>query len=157
MVKAIEHRMRAGVIMTVVGATALVCIGFFWFFGGRLLYDDGIQFEPEQLLAESASSITIPGFESMTIEAGQTTVSTYLYNPESNTCYFEILIHLTETDETIYASKLVAPGQELYEIELTRELEEGDYRAIVEYRAYAAGTFTELNGANVPFDLHVIA
>ncbi len=104
--------------------------------------------------------ISIPGFDSATIDAGSETVSLYLYNPEANECYFVISIYLYEgqngEEELIYQSKLVSPGQELYEITLERALEAGTYQAYVNYATYTMdGEYTPLNGANVPFTLNV--
>ncbi|MCC8356543.1 MAG: hypothetical protein LJU34_01620 [Oscillospiraceae bacterium] len=127
------------------------------------------ELEPEQESPESedeeasdadVSYISIPGFESATIDADSETVSLYLYNPEGNECYFVISIYLYEgqdgAEELIYQSKLVSPGQELYEITLERALEAGAYQAYVNYATYTMdGEYTPLNGANVPFTLTV--
>lgn len=118
-----------------------------------------LELEPEQQapvtsMADTAM-ISIPGMESMTIPANTATVSTRLYNPEDNPCYFEISITLEDGTE-LYHSKLVSPGQELYEIELAQTLEAGTYSAILHYSTYSLedGT-TPMNGASVPFTLYV--
>ncbi len=108
----------------------------------------------DALEAAEGSNISIPGFESATIEARSEEVSLYLYNPESNECYFMISLYIYDEDgeeELIYQSKLVSPGQELYTITLERALEEGSYDAYISYSTYTMDDeHTPLNGANVP-------
>lgn len=155
--KNIDRKRKIGFGMILVGATAAICIILFWFFGTRMLRLNQVELEPEQIrVHEDVDSITIPGFEKMTIKAGETSVETYLYNPEGNDCYFEISIVLADTEEVLYQSKMVSPGQALYEIELTRALEAGEYDAIVRYKVYDLSDYSDKNGANVPFVLEVV-
>lgn len=156
------------------GVTLLLCLGFFLIFGNAfqntqaplpafLLSENepGLEqereFEKQQTFTQqnASESIAIPGFEKMKIPAGQTTVPAYLYNPENNKCYFEIALLLADSKEEIYKSKLVRPGQKLYEIELNRAMEKGDYDAVVHYSTYALADYADMNGANVPFTLSV--
>ncbi len=119
------------------------------------------ELEPEQerpeedtAVSEAAVSyISIPGFESATIEADSTTAALYLYNPAANECYFVISIYL-EDGTLLYQSKLVSPGQELYEIELEQALSAGTYSAYINYATYTMdGNYTPLNGATVPYTM----
>jgi hypothetical protein len=151
-------RKKAGIILVTIGITALLCIIFFLVFGSKLLLNPGKEFETIQTIGQKTmenESISIPGFESMTIPAGKTLVSANLYNPESNACYFEISIILKSTEEEIYKSKLISPGNHLYQIELSKPLQKGTYDAIVHYDTFTLDGQTPLNGANVPFKLIV--
>jgi hypothetical protein len=151
-------RKRIGIILIAVGVTALLCCGLFLLFGGKLLINPGQEIEPWQDPFEQISvneSISIPGFESMAIPAGKTTVPATFYNPEENKCYFEISIVLSDTKEEIYKSKLIEPGNRLYQITLNRALARGDYDAVIHYNAYTLTDQQDLNGANVPFTLVV--
>lgn len=153
----IRKKKLLGSILTAVGVTSLASLLFFLFFGFRFLVNQGLEFEPEQILnSQPASQIVIPGFTGMTIYENTTEVATHLYNPQDNACYFKIIITLAGTEEVLYESKLIAPGQDLYTIELTRELEAGEYDAIISYTTYAVSDYTEMNGAIVPFTLHVV-
>ena len=77
-------------------------------------------------------------------------MSVELMNPEENDVYFEISFYLPETDETIYTSKMIRPGQHLYEITLEKEMEAGEYPLIVRYATYSADeAMTPRNGAEV--------
>ena len=89
-----------------------------------------VEFEADQEKPEDEDTpsgvekgIQIPGYESITIPAGTTDVSVELMNPEDNKVYFEMSFHLPETDETIYTSKMIQPGQHLYEITLDKAME----------------------------------
>ncbi len=154
-----EKRKRLGLTLLLCGALLLLCLFLFLRFGYRLLQENvEVLFEPPQTttaVSDLQSSITIPGFTKMTFSSASPIVQTDLYNPEGNACYFEISLLLEDTQEILYQSRFVAPGQHLYEIELTRVLEPGTYSALIHYSTYSMEDYTPLNGANVPFDLVV--
>lgn len=116
-----------------------------------------VEFETDQEKPEDESTpssveegIQIPGYESITIPAGTTDVSVELMNPEENNVYFEISFYLPETDETIYTSKMIQPGQHLYEITLDKAMEAGEYPLTIRYATYSADeAMTPRNGAEV--------
>ncbi len=153
-----DKRKRLGIILTIAGATALLITLFFIFFGSKLILNPEHEFEPEQSVVQSSQqldfdSISIPGKESMKIQAEEKSVSVDLYNPEDNKCYFEISILLEDGTE-LYKSKLVKPGQNIYKINLNKELAKGTYNATIHYSTYTMdGNYTPLNGANVPVKL----
>lgn len=106
--------------------------------------------ENEKKAGDVEEGIQIPGYKTITVEAGTKEVSVELVNPEENNVYFEISFYLPETTETIYTSKLIAPGQTLYDITLNRELEEGEYPLTVQYKTYSTDKeYTPRNGADV--------
>lgn len=124
----------------------------------RTVYEDGEAFNPEfeedqareSSEAGAIGGIEIPGYSEIVIPAGQTTVDVNFYNPETNNVYFEINLILAETEEEIYKSKLLSPGQHLYEIELERALESGQYDMVITYNTYSIDEeYTPKNGATV--------
>ena len=120
---------------------------------------EAVQEAPGQETSESSSgsAIQIPGYKSISIPAGTRDVSVELMNPEENDVYFEISFYLPETDETIYTSKMIRPGQHLYEITLEKEMEAGEYPLIVRYATYSADeAMTPRNGAEVNCTLVVM-
>lgn len=149
----------AGIIMIITGIVTILCLLIFILFGNNFLLKSGIEFEADQAPASqsqgASSSISIPGFESINIQAGASRVSSPLYNPDGNACYFEITVTLDSNGEEIYKSKYLAPGQHLYEIELNRSLSVGSYDATIHYSTYSVEDLTPLNGANVPVKLVV--
>lgn len=104
----------------------------------------------------SADSIAIPGFESLTLKAGQLHQSVNLFNPETNVCYFRIILCLPDGVE-IYKTGLLKPGQIVEEIELLSVLEAGTYEgASLRYECYSLDTLQPLNGAETNLELEVI-
>ena len=108
------------IIAVIAGAFAI-----YQYTGPKEVTNYDVEFETDQEKPEDESTsssveegIQIPGYESITIPAGTTDVSVELMNPEENNVYFEISFYLPETDETIYTSKMIQPGQHLYEITL---------------------------------------
>ena len=100
--------------------------------------------------ASVGRGIQIPGYKSIEIPAGTKDVSVELTNPEENQVYFQISFYLPETDETIYSSDLIKPGQSLYEITLEKEMEAGEYPLTVQYATFTADEeMAPQNGAEV--------
>lgn len=102
----------------------------------------------------TADSISIPGFEKMTIPANQKTVSCNIFNPKYNHCYFVAVITLDDGAE-IYRSGLIAPGKTIYRLTLSAPLNKGEYSATLTYCCYSLKDKTELNGATTHFILEV--
>ncbi len=112
------------------------------------------EFEEDQVResneAGASGGIEIPGYSEIQIPAGETKVSVNFYNPENNSVYFEINLSLMETGEAIYQSKLLSPGQHLYEIELEQVMEVGEYDMVITYNTYSMDEeYTPRNGATV--------
>lgn len=72
-----------------------------------------------------------------------------LKNPEGNPCYFTFEIVLTETEETIYTSKMVEPGKAITEDELTRALNRANIRQCLRLQPASLEDGSEMNGADV--------
>lgn len=112
-------------------------------------------------------NISIPGFESLDFKAGRKKQSVNFYNPEENTCYFRISLVLKQRDgagaggeevageDTLWTSELIEPGEEAGSITLNKELESGDYPAILKYECFSLKDETPLNGSNVELTLKV--
>lgn len=98
---------------------------------------------------DQPDGIRIPGYPRITIPAGETKVSMNLMNPEGNPCYFTFELVLTDTEETLYTSKMVEPGKAITEVELSRGLEKGEYSAIIRISTASLKDGSPMNGANV--------
>ena len=114
----------------------------------------------DQLPDKSADSgeavgIKIPGYPSISLPANQQTVQVALLNPEGNPCYFTFELVLSDTDEVLYTSKQVPPGQMIEEITLTRPLEAGQYNATLRITTASLQDGSAMNGANVETILDV--
>lgn len=112
--------------------------------------DDQERTKSEGQEASVEAGIEIPGYKSITIASGTKDVKVELTNPENNNVYFQISFYLPETEETIYTSKLIKPGQHIYDITLEREMEAGEYPLTVKYATCSADeAMTPKNGADV--------
>ncbi len=112
------------------------------------------EFEEQQVRqtqpAGQSGGIEIPGYSVIPIKADTTDVEVDLYNPEQNDVYFQITFVRKDTGDVLYESKLIEPGQHLYNITLTQPLAEGDYDITIRYATFASdGSFAPRNGANV--------
>lgn len=115
------------------------------------------EFEEAQTREESSNSqkgitsgIEIPGYKSINIKANEEAVRVDLTNPESNNVYFQVSFYLPDTDETIYTSKLIKPGQHIYDITLEHAMNKGEYPLTIKYKTFSADdSLTPKNGADV--------
>ena len=98
---------------------------------------------------EETVGIKIPGYPSITLPANQTDVTVALLNPEGNPCYFTFELALKDTDEVLYTSKMVPPGQVISNITLSRALSAGEYNAVIRISTTSLEDGSAMNGANV--------
>ncbi len=100
--------------------------------------------------------IQLPGYEKISLKSGTLTQNVNFPNAESNSVYFRLSLVLNDTNEVIYKSNLVEPGNTLYEITLERTLTSGNYAATVHYETFTMdGEFTPQNGASMETVLSV--
>ena len=117
---------------------------------------------------EMNPNISIPGYESLDFKTGKTKQSVDFYNPDENTCFFRIsLVIKDETDtangeegnageETVlWTSDMIEPGEHVKSIKFDKELESGEYAAILKYECFSLKDKTPLNGSNVELTLNV--
>lgn len=98
------------------------------------------------------AGIAIPGYKSITIDAGETDIKVNLQNPQGNPCYFVISLILQDGTE-LYKSKMIEPGKGLYDITINDPLGKGEYPAIVKYETFSLNELNPLNGAEVKITL----
>lgn len=96
-----------------------------------------------------AEGIKIPGYPSITIPANKEDVTVAFLNPEGNPCYFVFELVLKDTEETLYKSKLVPPGQAITDITLSKPLTAGEHNAVIKISTYSLEDQSPMNGANV--------
>lgn len=103
--------------------------------------------------------ISIPGWGSITLPAGQTDVTVDFPNPEANAdkYYLSFALRLKESGEVLYTSGLVPPGLTIQHITLSRPLEEGRYKAVVHVQPYKMDEAqTPTNNADMETELIVV-
>lgn len=117
---------------------------------------------------EMNPNISIPGYESLDFKTGKTKQSVDFYNPDENTCFFRISLVIKDEpdmangeegnagEETVlWTSDFIEPGEHVKSIKLSKELESGEYAAILKYECFSLKDKTPLNGSNVELMLKV--
>lgn len=104
---------------------------------------------PDKSEKKEAVGIRIPGYPSITLPANQTAVTMALLNPEGNPCYFTFELVLKDTEEVLYTSGLVPPGQMISDLTLSRALPAGEYPATIRISTTSLEDGSAMNGANV--------
>lgn len=102
----------------------------------------------------NGESIDIPGYESLTLQAGSKSQRVYLFNPEKNAAYFVMTLTL-ENGDTIWKGKALYPGEAFTDIKLNKPLDAGDYAAILHYDCFSVSDDKPLNGADIELNLTV--
>ena len=105
---------------------------------------------------KNTNSISIPGYEGLTLIADSKKQTLCLSNPAQNTCYFQISLLLND-GTLLWQSELVEPGETTKPIVLKQKLEEGMYcDAVLRYSCFAmTAEKTPLNGAEIKVTLRV--
>ena len=117
---------------------------------------------------EMNPNISIPGYESLDFKTGKTKQSVDFYNPDENTCFFRISLVIKDEPDTangeegnageetvLWTSDFIEPGEHVKSIKLSKELESGEYAAILKYECFSLKDKTPLNGSNVELTLNV--
>lgn len=95
-------------------------------------------------------SIEVKGFSKWHVPAGQKdNLTIALENPASNRCYFTFTMTLDDTNEVLYQSKMVPPGEGIYQITLSKPLEAGEYNATVFIKTNEVETGAEMNSCEI--------
>lgn len=125
------RRSLVKILLPIILLLALMGGGLWWYLsqqGTPDLDESAIAYQmPDGMKNEDPSQIMMPGFGTITMDAGGTTVHAALANPEGNPCYFKYQISLSDTGEQVYESGWIAPGMAVTEWDISEELPEGEY------------------------------
>ena len=112
--------------------------------------------EPQVTVQKLENASAIPGFESLTLQAGTKKQKIVLSNPAENTCLFQISL-LLEDGTLLWVSELIEPGEDSDPIRLSKTLSAGQYpNACLKYECFAMDADkTPLNGAEIKLTLRV--
>ena len=91
------------------------------------LDENAVDFSPVngESIDPDPNHIAFPAYHDMKIEAGTNVLHVALWNPKKNTCYFKFTITDVKSGNVLYASKLVAPGKAVKDVELSEVIEAG--------------------------------
>ena len=131
-------------------------VGAFCAFGRRDKDDEAVENKNNEMTVSSSEEeetardgIRIPGYPTITIKAETTDVEMNLMNPEGNPCSFVYEIVLSDTEEVLYTSEAIAPGETITNVTLSRALPAGEYDAVVRISTMSLEDGSSMNGANV--------
>ena len=108
------------------------------------------------VIEKNEDSISIPGYEGITLRANALRQDVALNNPPQNTCYFEISLYLDD-GTLLWKSDYIKPGNHSAPIVLTQKLPKGTYsNAVLKYSCFKMDKEkTPLNGAETKLTLRV--
>lgn len=115
-----------------------------------------IQNQDSDLIEKNEDTISIPGYEGITLRADSLEQTVSLDNPIQNTCYFVITLYL-EDGTRLWQSDYIKPGETSSPIVLNQPLEKGTYpNAVLQYSCFKMDSEkTPLNGAETKLTLRV--
>lgn len=115
-----------------------------------------IQNQDSDLIEKNENTISIPGYEGITLRADSLEQIVSLNNPIQNTCYFVITLYL-EDGTRLWQSDYIKPGETSSPIVLNQPLEKGNYpNAVLQYSCFKMDSEkTQLNGAETKLTLRV--
>ena len=115
-----------------------------------------IQKQDSELIEKNENSISIPGYEGITLKADSLKQTVALNNPAQNSCYFVITLCL-EDGTMLWQSDYIKPGETSSPIVLNQPLDKGNYpNAVLQYSCFKMDSEkTPLNGAETKLTLRV--
>lgn len=145
----------------VAAAGLVVGIGFGanQFFNGSKIDPNAQTFESTVKRSEDMdeSRILVPGYNDWNMVAGTDEISVALYNPDKNPCYFQFSIVLDETQEVLYKTGLIPPGQAVTTVKLPRTFEKGTYPITINIGSYSLEDESQrLNGGEVKTNINAM-
>lgn len=102
----------------------------------------------------SGESISIPGYETLSLAAGKKTQTVYLKNPPENAAAFVMTLTLDD-GTTLWTGEALQPGEAFTRITLQKALRAGEYGATLRYDCFSIPGNTPLNGAEIKLNLNV--
>jgi len=134
------------------GVSAIIIIAF-------MMIMNAVTLPPATDVPEEAvipTSIAIPGYEGLNLQADKKQQKISLANPKQNQCYFQITLLLEDGTE-LWKSDLIKPGKTSQNIKLNQKLAVGTYpNAILKYSCFQMNDeLTPLNGAETKLTLWV--
>ena len=126
-----------------------------WKNGTPAYSQDAVDWSDDMDADAEEGYITMPGYDTVSMKAGDDTANIVLTNPESNQCLFQFQLVLKDTDEVLYTSDMVKPGKAIMSQKLSRALDEGDYNFIIRINTFSPDGKTSYNGSDIETTLHV--
>lgn len=115
--------------------------------------EEEIQEELNRVVEEGMLNISIAS--EIRFEDGGSKGLANISNTAANNYIFKVTVTLDDTDETVYQSGGIKPGQYIQYIELEEALEKGEYPATAVFTAYTQDTHQIVGSAGAQLTLYV--
>lgn len=158
----VQHSKRNNstlILVLLLIAVIMLCISIWivFFKQNNPAFEQGNSISQESAVIEkNEDSISIPGYEGLTLKANSLKQDVALKNPPQNTCYFVMALYLDD-GTLLWESDYIEPGGNSSPIVLTQELSKGTYpNTILKYSCFKMDEEkTPLNGAETKLTLRV--
>lgn len=100
-------------------------------------------------------TIEIPGYKDIGLKEGEEDLDIILKNPPGNPCSFRYDLKLAETDELLYSSPVLLPGEESGTCSITRPFTAGKYPVNLILTCASPDDGTPLNTVSIKLSLRV--
>lgn len=140
----VKKKLPVFIILALIIVIVSLLVVIFKFSSPKEQQNHGVVLEPnkENLQDVQAGTdlpgIVIPGWTAIKLPAAKTEADVSLYNPDGNSSYYDLsfTLKLAETDELIFTTGKIAPGYKCSKVTLEKELEPGEYEAIMMVQPY---------------------
>lgn len=141
--------------VNIIVLSAVLCVLISSHPSGAAAYTPDISAPVPTEIVKNKGSISVPGYEALTLAANTNEQTLALSNPAQNTCLFEISLFL-EDGTLLWKSAYIEPGAVSENIILTQTLSVGAYNAVLHYNCFTADeTHKPLNSADTKLTLLV--
>nr|WP_294495241.1 hypothetical protein [uncultured Mediterraneibacter sp.] len=138
-------------------AGGAVCLYFLRDRGPKLEETAVAYYLPNGQVNTDPSEITMPGFETLYMNARTREVDTALPNPEGNPCYFTYQIIMADTGEELYSTDALEPGTAVRGFVMEKDLEPGSYDIEIRITTGQLDDYTEpMNSGTINAILEVV-
>ncbi|MBQ8556869.1 MAG: hypothetical protein IJ438_13520 [Clostridia bacterium] len=107
--------------------------------------------------APTIPGISIPGWSGISFAAGSRVVSVPFYNPQSNEgwYYLTFQVRLNETEDVLFTTGLIAPGQYCNMVTMNCDLPAGKYEGTLFVQPYLMDDLSVTNNLKMPLSITV--
>ena len=140
----------------IAAAAAMVGVALVrWVWTGNTASIDDGAVPLAQTPAQIGVQVRFPEIADITLQSDGSVAEVNLINPADNNCRLVFKIILSQTEELLYRSQMVDPGEEIESIVLDQPLQQGTYEAVMHIIAYMPESASEMDATAKPFQLIV--
>jgi len=136
-IQRMRRRKKTSLVVCVCGIVVVAAIATM-----LTMYQQSVEIEDAPIPLASPGSLIMNNSESIMVPADSREMKIPLENPENSSyCYIFELV-LVDTEEVLYVSEPIPPGETIGSFNMARTLERGEHTVLLNIRAY------ELNGSD---------